>query len=434
MALTALVHYEAADQVELDAMLPRTLASVAGFVQNACVCAPACAHCGLPLAAVPDARLQTRMVSGASPEACLAACVPRGGYSASDVVHFALPLAAGEVLEVTVGGMEAAHAGAPPGQPQAAATVAATLERVLADQGWPDAVMLIHAATLEAPPALHPALLHGGQAWELGATRAWRTPRRIVRGVRAINLWPTFETVSFRVLSRSAAGEVLDARADEERLRAELDVAGSSADGAARASMLYRLGRAQERLGRSAPASETFNSVLELRGKGASGEQLYHAYLATGRERAARGSLEQGLLRFLAAYELLPERGVEALVEAAAACRQAGHSPHLARLFALAAADENQARLADGLPVPAGASNPAAYDHLADVEAFVSSAKASARSALRAGLAAGARLVRNDAAPRFLWRVWKYNVVTVLEKLKQRADALALQPYVDDGK
>jgi hypothetical protein len=71
---------------------------------------------------------------------------------------------------------------------------------------------------------------------------------------------------------------------------------------------------------------------------------------------------------------------------------------------------------------------------LADVEAFVSSAKASARSALRAGLAAGARLVRNDAAPRFLWRVWKYNVVTVLEKLKQRADALALQPYVDDGK
>ena len=425
--LTAFVLYEGADQAQLAALLPRTLASVTGFVLDACVCAPACAFCGLP-ALESSSWLPTRMVHRASPELCLAACVTRDG-AARGALLYAVPLLVGEVLEVTVAGLEAAHAGVPLEQPQAAATVTAVVERVLAAQGWPDAIMLTHAATLEAPDSARPALLYGGAPWELDKTRAWRTPKRIVRDARNINQWPGYETVNFRVLSRQASEDRLDAHAAEDRLLGELGAAGG--DDASRARTLYQLGRAQELLGKSMAASKTFDAVVELRGRGAADEHVHHAYLSTGRERAARGGLEQGLLRFLAAYEMLPERGVEALVEAAVACRQSNKASNLARLFAFAAAAENQARLQDGLSIPAGA-NPAAYDHLADVEAFFSSVRSSAQSVVRAGVAAGVRLLRNDAAPRFLWRVWHYNVVTIVGRLRLRADAVMLESQISE--
>lgn len=424
--LTVVIVCEAGDKIQL---LPQTIASVAGFVDNACICAVAGQSCELPV--LYGAELPTRLVHAASPGLCLAACAP----PTVSAPAYALPMLVGELLEITVSGLEASLAGVQ-AEPQAAAAVASTVRRVLGTQGWPEAVLFMYVNTLEATIELRPALLDATEAWELDRfSSLWRTPASTSAppGVREYQHWPSHESVSFRVLSRQAASEARDARELEEQLRRDLLISTRvAAGGAEHASLLYRLGRAQELLGMSKTASSTFDALVELRGNGALDEHLHHAYMASGRTRAAQGKLEQGILRFLAAYELIPERGVEPLVEAAVACRQSTKTPNLARLFAFAAVAENQARQEDGRPVSSGAFA-AAYDHLADVEALVVAAHGEgALSVIRKSLAAAARLLSNDAAPRFLWRVWKYNVAAILDKLKDRKDVIMLRAHVDD--
>ena len=405
--------------------LPRTIASVSGFAHNACVCAVACQSCALPT--LDGHVLPTRLVHTASPGSCLAACAPPIVVGSP---AYALPLLAGELLEITVSGLVASHAGVPAEQ----AAVAATVRRALAAQGWPEAVMFMYVTTLEAAVELRPALLSTSKAWELDrSSSSWFTPGTISLDVHSQN-WPAHESASFRVLSSRAAAEAHDVHELEAKLRSELLSAGDAADGAARARLLYRLGRAQELLGNTAAASRTYEELLALRGNGAAPDHVYQAYMVNGRERTTRRALDQGLLHFLAAYATLPERGVEALVEAAAACRQAG-AASLARLFAFAAVAENQARLEDGRPVPVGAK-PFAYDYLADEEAVLSSVQVQASvlhtSVLQTGLAAMVRLLHNDAAPRSLSHVWKETALATVERLKLVRADIVLPPQLFD--
>ena len=369
--------------------------------------------------------MPTRLAHAASPGLCITACDTSTANLGAPA--YALLLSAGELLEITVSGLDAFHAGVW-SEPQPAAVVAATIRRVLATQRWPDSVMFMYVTALEAMTEQRPVLLSTNQVWELDRSSSW--PTTAAGANRDFQSWPAHENVNFRVLSSLASEEVRDLRDQEAKLRSDPP---SAVDGAVRAHWLYRMGRAQELLGMSKAASETFDSLIDLRGNGAIDEHMHHAYLATGRTRAARGRLEQGILRFLAAYELLPERGVEPLVEAAVACRNSGRAPNLARHFAFAAVAENQGRNEDGRQVPSRA-HAAVYDYAADVEALVvvSNAGEAALSVIRKSLGAASRLLRNSAAPRFLWLVWKYNAVTILDRLKLRDDVIMVQAQIDD--